>query len=260
MDTTVRHHLGEVIAPLSWRMVDFISDLHLQAANPQTFAAFLHYLSHTPTDAVIILGDLFEVWVGDDCLDDASSFESECASALCRSTAGRSIYFMHGNRDFLVGARFSNATHVNILADPCVLTFAGQNWLLSHGDAMCLTDIDYMAFRTLVRSPQWQAEFLAKSLSERLGIARGIRTQSETRKQSTPSFADIDPAMACEWLHLAHADTLIHGHTHRPAVHALHGAGCSHHRVVLSDWDASANPARAQVLRLTADGLTRVNL
>ncbi len=128
MDTTVRHHLGEVIAPLSWRMVDFISDLHLQAANPQTFAAFLHYLSHTPTDAVIILGDLFEVWVGDDCLDDASSFESECASALCRSTAGRSIYFMHGNRDFLVGARFSNATHVNILADPCVLTFAGQNW------------------------------------------------------------------------------------------------------------------------------------
>ncbi|MBP7780036.1 MAG: UDP-2,3-diacylglucosamine diphosphatase [Burkholderiaceae bacterium] len=260
MDTKVRHHLGELKAPPSWRTIDFVSDLHLQATSTQTFSAFLHYLSHTLADAVVILGDLFEVWIGDDCLDDSNSFESECATALKAFTASRAIYFMHGNRDFLVGARFSNATHVGLLADPCVLTFAEQNWLLSHGDAMCLADTDYMAFRALVHSPQWQAEFLAKSLAERLGIANGIRKKSQTRKQSMLSWADIDSAMACEWLHLAHADTLIHGHTHRPAVHALYGAGCCHHRVVLSDWDASANPARVQVLRLTFDGLTRVNL
>jgi UDP-2,3-diacylglucosamine hydrolase len=259
MDSTVPH-LGELVAPLAWRTVDFISDLHLEAANPQTVDVFKHYLSQTPADAIIILGDLFEVWVGDDCLNDPNSFESRCADALHSTAQQHAVYFMHGNRDFLVGQHFSKSTCVGLLNDPCVLKFADQNWLLSHGDAMCLADTDYMAFRNIIRTPQWRDDFLAKPLDVRREVARSIRTQSETRKQSASNFADVDNAMACAWLHAAQADTLIHGHTHKPAVHALRGLGCSHHRVVLSDWDTSANPARAQVLRLTADGLTRINL
>jgi len=251
-------HLGELTAPPSWRTVDFISDLHLEADNPQTVAAFKHYLAQTPADAIIILGDLFEVWVGDDCLSDASSFESQCAQAL--QQAAHALFFMHGNRDFLVGQHFSDVAHVGLLSDPCILKFSHQNWLLSHGDAMCLADTDYMAFRALVRTPAWQEEFLAKPLADRRAIARGIRAQSETRKLSGQTYADVDAAMACKWLHAAQADTLIHGHTHKPAVHALVGLGCSRHRVVLSDWDADANPARAQVLRLNADGLSRIDL
>jgi UDP-2,3-diacylglucosamine hydrolase len=259
MNTTVPH-LGELVAPPTWRTVDFISDLHLEADHPQTVTAFTHYLRQSPADAIVILGDLFEVWIGDDCLDDFNSFESRCTAALKQSAQGHAIYFMHGNRDFLIGQHFSNIAHVGLIADPCILKFAEQNWLLSHGDAMCLADTDYLAFRAIVRSPQWQKDFLAKPLDERRGIARGIRTQSEGRKRSGALYADVDAALACRWLHAAQADTLIHGHTHKPGVHALHGLGCSHHRVVLSDWDAAANPARAQVLRLTADGLTRVNL
>jgi UDP-2,3-diacylglucosamine hydrolase len=254
--------MAELVAPPSWRTVDFISDLHLQAAEPATFAAWQHYMETTPADAVFILGDLFEVWVGDDAVSAdlspaTASFEDRCARLL-GETAGRlALYFMHGNRDFLVGQQFMALCNTRLLPDPSVLMFAGQRWLLSHGDALCLGDVDYLVFRQQVRSPAWQQAFLAKPPAERQAIARALRQQSEARKRSGAVYADVDAPAARQWLQAAQAHTLIHGHTHRPAEHEL-GQGLT--RVVLSDWDAQAAPPRAEVLRLSASGLQRIAL
>jgi len=255
--------LAELIAPPSWRTVDFISDLHLDADEPATFSAWQHYLQHTPADAVFILGDLFEVWVGDDAASAGlpnpteANFEHSCAEVLARAGRRLALFFMHGNRDFLVGPAFMDACHATLLDDPTVLTFAGQRWLLSHGDALCLDDLDYMAFRQQVRSPGWQRSFLARPLAERLALAREMRRQSEARKHSGMDYADVDMEAARQWLQAANAPTLIHGHTHKPAHHDL-GNGLS--RVVLSDWDALASVPRAEVLRLDASGLQRIAL
>ncbi len=250
--------IAELQAPSSWRTVDFISDLHLQASEPATFDAWKNHLLTTPADAVFMLGDLFEVWVGDDVVSaDPSGFEAECAEVLQRSAAQRPLFFMHGNRDFLVGQQLMALCGATLLDDPTVFSFSGQRWLLSHGDALCLDDTAYMAFRQQVRSAQWQQNFLAKPLAERQAIARGLREQSEARKQSGAHYADVDRAAALQWLHAAHAPVLIHGHTHKPATHDL-GQGFS--RVVLSDWDVSATPPRAEVLRLSPSGMQRIAL
>ena len=252
-------------APPSWRTVDFISDLHLQAAEPATFDAWRHYLESTPADAVFILGDLFEVWVGDDAVgEDLSSpdagFDARCVRAMGEAAGRLALFFMHGNRDFLVGQALMDLCNTTLLHDPTVLEFpagSGRRWLLSHGDALCLDDTDYMAFRRQVRSAEWQQAFLAKPLAERQEIARALRRQSEARKRSGASYADVDADAARQWLRAAAAATLIHGHTHMPAQHDL-GGGLS--RVVLSDWDPAAPVPRADVLRLSAGGLQRIAL
>lgn len=248
-------------APPHWRTVDVISDLHLQAGEMATFQAWQHFMQTTRADAVFILGDLFEVWVGDDVIDrheiapgQTPGFEALCAQVLQAASQRLAIYFMHGNRDFLLGSAFATACGMSLLNDPTVLDFAGQRWLLSHGDALCLDDTDYLQFRTQVRSPQWQQAFLAKPLAKRQAIARSLRLQSENRKRSGATYADVDAQAACDWLHVAQAQTLIHGHTHQPADHALPGDSASDlRRIVLSDWDASAAPPRAEILRLHMD-------
>ena len=257
------HPLAELTAPPAWRTVDFISDLHLNASEPATFNAWRHYLRTTPADAVFMLGDLFEVWVGDDVLDgDAgvpnnASFEHRCAQALGQAAGRLNLFFMPGNRDFLVGQTLMQRARATLLADPTVLTFLGQRWLLSHGDALCLEDADYLKFRQQVRDPGWQSAFLAKPLAERQAMARYMRQQSQAHQQTGTRYADVDSAAARQWLHAAAARTLIHGHTHRPAAHDL-GDGLS--RWVLSDWDAQAPAPRADALRLTADGLQRITV
>ncbi len=270
MPVTPTDRFAELIAPASWQAVDFISDLHLQASEPATFGAFLRYLHAPPrgqADALFILGDLFEVWVGDDVLDadapttDEHRFQRDCAAALHTQSRHTPVFFVHGNRDFLLGPRALEACGMQALADPTVLVFREQRWLLSHGDALCLDDTDYMRFRAQVRQAAWQHQFLAQPLAQREAIARDLRAQSEARKKLTgndPSlWADVDPAAARDWLQHASAHALIHGHTHRPAAHSL-GDGLQ--RVVLSDWDAGAQPPRAEVLRLDADGLHRLPL
>lgn len=255
--------LAELVAPPSWYTVDFISDLHLFADEPATFTAWQTYLRDTPADAVFILGDLFEVWVGDDVVSadfhthPKTSFENRCASVLAQAGQRLALFFMHGNRDFLIGPAFMDACHATLLDDPTVLTFASRRWLLSHGDALCLGDLDYLAFRRQVRSPVWQADFLARPLAERQAMAREMRRQSEARKRSGMDYGDVDTDAARQWLEAAHAPTLIHGHTHKPALHDL-GDGLS--RVVLSDWDAGAGMPRAEVLRLDGSGLRRIAL
>jgi len=249
--TTTPPRFAELSAPPHWQVVDFISDLHLQAGEPATLQAWGHYMAHTRADAVFILGDLFEVWVGDDGLDagDAEAgFEQQCAAILRQTSARRAVYFMHGNRDFLLGAGFARACGIQLLSDPTTLVFGGQRWLLTHGDALCLDDTDYLRFRDEVRSTAWQQAFLARPLAERRAIAQGLRAQSEARKRSGLAYADVDADLASAWLRTAAAAQLIHGHTHRPADHTLaHGQ----HRRVLSDWDAAASPPRTEVLRLS---------
>ncbi len=247
-----------VTAPAAWQTVDFISDLHLQAREVETFQAFKAFLKTSPAQAIFILGDLFEVWVGDDAAEPGS-FEAECTEALRTASQTRSLYVMHGNRDFLLSTQFAQQAQVKLLPDATVLLFAGQRWLLTHGDALCLADVDYQAFRLRVRSTQWQNEFLSQSLTSRRAIARDLRQQSEQRKQTQPvgTWIDVDATAAHQALHDADAKTLIHGHTHQPADHDL-GQGLT--RVVLSDWDATAQPPRLQVLRLTTEGLQRRDL
>ncbi len=236
---------GRLQAPPTWAVLDFISDLHLQAGEGATFEAWCRYMRTARADAMFILGDLFEVWIGDDVGED---FEARCVEVL-RNTAQRMpVFFMHGNRDFLAGPKLMAACGASLLQDPTVLAFGGQNWLLSHGDAMCLADAPYQKFRAEVRSPAWQNEFLAKPLAKRRGMAVALRRQSEAHKKTVPSFVDLDADAVCGALHDADATTLIHGHTHQPGDH---GMGQGLRRIVLSDWDLSATPPRAQVLRLS---------
>jgi UDP-2,3-diacylglucosamine hydrolase len=244
----------ELAAPPAWRCIEFISDLHLQAAEPETFETWRRYMRETKADAVFILGDLFDVWVGDDAAQEPG-LAADCAAVLQAAAAHAAIFFMHGNRDFLVGPGFIQACRATLLHDPTVLGFGGKRWLLTHGDALCLADTDYMKFRGEVRDPAWQRGFLAKPLAQRKAIGSDLRRQSEERKGTGIEYAEVDAAAANAWLEAADAQVMIHGHTHRPAEHPLDAVRS---RTVLSDWDSRAQPPRQQVLRLTASGLQRV--
>ncbi len=245
----------EVKAPTAWACIDFISDLHLAADTPHTFQAFAAYLRRTRADAVFILGDLFEVWVGDDARHEG--FEAICADVLSDAATHKTVGFMAGNRDFLVGADLVKACGMMALADPTVLCAFGERLLLTHGDALCLSDVTYQEFRVQVRSAAWRNSFLARPLPERRRLAREIRAESERRKVNAAreAWSDVDTAAAVGWLHEAGAPTLIHGHTHRPGSDAL-APGFNRH--VLSDWDLDHPPLRAEVLRWQRGALTRL--
>ncbi len=246
-----------VAARASWQQVDFISDLHLHAGDPDTFTVWKNYLRHTTAQAIFMLGDLFDVWVGDDILSQATGAETEetrfavtCASEMLQASQRLDLFFICGNRDFLIGASCLRACGMQGLDDPCVLDLGSSRCLLSHGDALCLDDVAYQRFRALVRSPAWQADFLSQPLAQRQATARDLRAQSEQHKRAHPVPSQVDTPTALAWLREARANVLVHGHTHQPADHAL---ADGKRRIVLSDWDAQATPPRAQVLRLTRD-------
>lgn len=268
--------MPELSAPASWRCVDIISDLHLQPSEPATFDAWRAFLcgrvSGAPdaspvADALFILGDLFEVWVGDDVLtnddDPAAPFWRTCAEVLAQRARLGPVYFMAGNRDFLLGPAANARMGWQVLNDPTVLSMGVQRTLLSHGDELCADDTDYQAFRRTVRQADWQRDFLKQALSERLRLARDLRERSQARKDSLghdPSlWADVDHAAAEPWLQLANSPRLIHGHTHRPGQHRWTGTkGQAFERQVLSDWDLGGDTPRCEVMRLQASGeLTR---
>ena len=243
----------EFAAPRDWKAIDFISDLHLSEALPRTCQAWAAHLQHTPADAVIILGDLFEWWVGDDARD--LRFERHCVDVLAAAASHRSLAFMAGNRDFLLGGAMLRASGMMGLPDPTVLDAWGQRILLSHGDSLCLDDAPYQAFRAQVRSPDWQQGFLHRPLEERLAVASGLRSASAAKRQfDGDALIDVDAAEAVHWLHAMGAAELVHGHTHRPGSNVL-APGFKRH--VLSDWDLDG-AERAEVLRLTRNGFERV--
>lgn len=244
----------EFQAPPDWTAIDFISDLHLAEDTPHTFEAWAGHLRRTPASAVIILGDLFEVWIGDD--DRQQGFAARCADVLAEASTRISLAFMVGNRDFLVGSALLRECGVMALPDPTVLLAFGERLLLTHGDLLCLDDRPYQAFRAQVRGPAWQRSFLAQPLEQRRQQARAMRDGSEARKaaQAAADWVDIDRATAVRWQHEANTPTLIHGHTHRPAHEDL---APGFMREVLSDWDLD-HGERAQVLRLRRSGLSRL--
>jgi UDP-2,3-diacylglucosamine hydrolase len=233
----------------------FVSDLHLQASHPITAAAFLRFLAERAAAAqqLYLLGDLFEYWAGDD--DMADPFHHTIVAAIrAVSDAGVAVFWIAGNRDFLVGPGFANAAGLTLLQEPHVIEIAGQRIALVHGDAECTDDTNYMAFRAQVRQPAWQQQFLAMPLAQRKGIIAGMREGSrEAHTMKSNAIMDVTPA-AIDALHDAAADTIIHGHTHRPALHA----DGHRRRFVLPDWELDAAPERGGWIAVdTAGVITR---
>lgn len=247
--------ISTLAAPADWVHIDLLSDLHLGPATPGTLARLARHLAETPAQAVLLLGDIFEVWVGDDARHEP--FEAE-VTALLRDTARhKALFFMPGNRDFLLGDAMRADTGMTALPDPTALDAFGHRWLLAHGDAQCLDDTAYQAFRRQVRSPAWQAQLLAQPLAARQALARQMREGSRAAQAAQLMATDLDADACRALLREAGATTLIHGHTHRPGVHDL-GDGLQ--RVVLSDWDFDTTPPRGDVIRLSAAGLQRLPL
>jgi len=207
----------------------FISDLHLDPDRPLVTALFLELL------ATGALGDLFEAWVGDD--DDAPLNLEVIAGIRACVEAGTPVFLMHGNRDFLIGERFAASSGCTLLADPACIDLYGVPTLLMHGDLLCTDDADYLAFREMVRNPDWQTGLLEKPLSERREMAAEMRRQSREKNAGKPeSIMDVNQDAVIEVMTRHGVSQLIHGHTHRPAVHPVEIAGQPGRRYVLGDW------------------------
>lgn len=230
----------------------FISDLHLQGSHPRTLEACLAFLSGRALHAerLYLLGDIFEYWAGDD--DLADPFHQQITSAIrAVSDAGVAVHWMAGNRDFLVGDGFAHAAGLQLLQEPYVIEAGGRRVALVHGDAQCTLDTKYMAFRAQVRDPAWQAQFLAMPLAQRKAIIAGLREGSrEAHTEKSYETMDVTPAAVAEVFAACDAEVIIHGHTHRPAVHHHDGKL----RYVLPDWELDAEPPRGGWIALHADG------
>jgi UDP-2,3-diacylglucosamine hydrolase len=219
----------------------FISDLHLDESRPDITRAFFDFLQNKAMQAkaLYILGDFFESWVGD---DDSSAFITSVKSELKALTEhGVLLYFMHGNRDFLVGDAFCKEVDAKLLADPTVISLSGEQTLLMHGDSLCTDDQEYMQFRKMARDPAWQRDALGKPLEERRDIAKHLRTVSgEANSNKAEDIMDVNATAVIAALEEHHCTRLIHGHTHRPYRHQLSINDQPAERIVLGDWDRAA--------------------
>lgn len=220
----------------------FISDLHLDDERPQITQLFLDFLKNraSGSNALYILGDLFEAWIGD---DDHSTLNLDVCRGLGECAAsGTPVFVMHGNRDFLLGEQFARQGNCTLLEDPARIDLYGTPTLLMHGDLLCTDDTEYQAFREMVRNPQWQADFLQKPLEERRSIADEMRTLSrEKTSGKAESIMDVNQAAVIHAMTDNGVARLIHGHTHRPDVHELLLAGGPAQRIVLGDWYAQGS-------------------
>ncbi|XQA77336.1 UDP-2,3-diacylglucosamine diphosphatase [Xanthomonas sacchari] len=235
----------------------FISDLHLDPARPAITALFLDFLrgQARQAEALYILGDLFEAWIGDDTPSEAADAVAVELHAL--HEAGVPVFFMHGNRDFLLGADYARRAGLRLLPDPCVIDLYGEPALLLHGDLLCTDDTAYQAFRAQTRDPAFQQQFLAQPLAARIAYAQQARAasqarQAELKQDDSAQFetvTDVAPAEVAATFARYGVARMIHGHTHRPAVHALDVEGRACTRIVLGDWYEQGS-----VLRVDAQG------
>jgi len=230
----------------------FVSDVHLHESRPQITRAFFDFL-HTykdGTEALYILGDFFDAWIGD---DDDTALNAEVAAELKQfSDHGIKIYLMHGNRDFLLGEKFAAQAGATLLPENIVIDLYGQPTLLLHGDELCTCDKDYIIFRQQVRSAQWQAQVLSQPLQARRTLAAQLREKSQAMNSlKAEDIMDVTPDEVIQVMSRAGVTRLIHGHTHRPARHTLNINGVTAERIVLGDWHDSA-----WVLEATANQLT----
>ena len=230
----------------------FISDLHLSQERPATVALFLRFLEEVATGAeqLYILGDLFDVWLGD---DDETPPIPDIQFALARLTAsGTQVFLMHGNRDFLIGERFCSITGCQLIPDPTIIDLNGEPALLMHGDLLCTDDQNYQQARKMLRNEQIIADFLAKSLEERALFAGQIRKQSgETISLLPEDIMDVNGDEVMEQMRQHGVRLLIHGHTHRAASHELELDGEAAKRIVLAEW----HEASGQYLRMDERGV-----
>jgi UDP-2,3-diacylglucosamine hydrolase len=228
----------------------FISDLHLEAKQPEIGEQFLAFLKGEArgAEALYILGDLFEAWLGD---DDPNPYYSQMKTGLRELVdAGVPVFFMHGNRDFTIGESFCNETGASLLKDPTVVNLYGRDVLLCHGDALCTDDVQYQQVRAMTRDPAWQAMMLAKSIEERIAFAVQARQDSMARGESmSDEIMDVNQDAVIAALREHRVETLLHGHTHRPAVHEVDLGDAMATRIVLGDWYEQGS-----VVRWDADG------
>ncbi|MBT8433068.1 MAG: UDP-2,3-diacylglucosamine diphosphatase [Gammaproteobacteria bacterium] len=211
----------------------FISDCHLDAARPEVTSAITEFLQQRATTAryLYILGDLFEVWLGD---DDPAPEHGKVIEALRQLASEVEVFFIAGNRDFLLGQAFARTVNLTLLDEPHILQLGKHRVVLIHGDTLCTDDQDYQQFRSMVRSAKWQSDFLAKPLEERQRIAAGLRADSaDAMTRKSFEIMDVNPLAVEDCFHANRASIIIHGHTHRPAVHQYNS---DLSRIVLGDW------------------------
>lgn len=228
----------------------FVSDLHLDATAPDMtdlFLAFLHTEAKA-SDALYILGDLFETWIGD---DDVEPVRARVLAGLRELTdGGVPCFIQHGNRDFLLGTRFTAASGCRLLADPVVREFGARRFVLSHGDALCTQDHAYQRFRSVVRSKAFRSTWQVLPLTLRRSLALLARRRSRSHTRRLPeAIADVTPAAVAQLLRTTGGEVLVHGHTHRPDVHSIEVDGRPCTRIVLGDWHGRGN-----ALAIHADG------
>lgn len=219
----------------------FISDLHLEPSRPDSIRQLFTFLQQIngQADALYILGDFFEYWVGDDFLDTPAGEQVQpVIQALCAlSDSGVPLYFMHGNRDFLVGQRFADETGCSLLPEQQVIDLYGTPTLLMHGDTLCTDDVDYQKTRAVFRDPKWQAQVLTWTIPQRLQRAQEMREVSEnSTRYKDEAIMDVNQQTVEQTLLEANVTRLIHGHTHRPAIHDFTLDGHAAQRIVLGDW------------------------
>lgn len=226
-------------SPFTSDMLLFVSDLHLSAARPEVTALFLRFLrERVPgSEGLYILGDLFEAWLGDDLI--LPEYAPVLAALRELTAAGTPVFVQHGNRDFLLGAGFSEASGCRLLPEAHVVDIYGRRTLLLHGDTLCTDDREYQAMRAQLRQPDFIAAFVAKPAAERVAFAKSLRerSQAETRRKSE-YIMDVNADAVSAAVREHRADRLIHGHTHRPGVHAHTVDGRAVERIVLGDWNA----------------------
>lgn len=227
----------------------FIADLHLQTEEPAITAGFLRFLAATAqeADALYILGDLFEAWIGD---DDPNPLHRQIAAALKALTdSGVPVYFLHGNRDFLLGQRFARESGMTLLPEEKVLELYGKRLLILHGDTLCTDDAGYQAFRAKVHQPWLQKLFLALPLFIRMRIAAKMRADSTSaNRNKSQAIMDVNPQAVVNVMEKHQVQHLIHGHTHRPDIHTLTANGAAAHRYVLGAWHQEGS-----MVKVTAD-------
>lgn len=250
-----------------------ISDIHLTPSMPRTAQRFFEFLENEARahEALIILGDLFEFWVGDDA-KAKSPFHLEVAQKLrALGQAGTKVYFMHGNRDFLLSNHYSQKANLEILRDPQVMTIAGKTWLLTHGDLLCTADVNYQRYRSCVRKPWVQKLFLKLPTALRVAIASNLRSKSTATHHRAQRFTpdvvkvkgDVTINATAELVAMTNCNHLIHGHTHRPGYHQENLGGQSWERWVLSDWDFDHPETvlpKGNALSITSEGIKVLDL
>lgn len=215
----------------------FVSDLHLDPARPVITALFLDFLARQArqAEACYILGDLFEAWIGDD--DDTELGRVVVNALRSLADSGVPVYFLHGNRDFLIGPRFASESGIQLLPETEVIDLYGELVLLLHGDTLCTDDVDYQAFRAQVRNPVWQARLLEQPLAQRRALAGQLReTSRQALQQKATDITDVNPAAVNQALRAHGVRRMIHGHTHRPAIHEWTLEKLPVRRAVLGDW------------------------